>query len=109
MKSTRLLQALAPLLFLMAPQVHATCTNATAAGTFGFTTNGSLILPTGPIPVAAVGSITFDLNGNAIGSQDRSLGGAFARETINGTIAVNRDCTITIAANVYDSNGNLGL
>lgn len=92
---------------LLATGLHAACTGATAAGTFGFTTTGSLILPTGPAPVAAVGLITFDLNGNATGSQDRSVGGAFAHETITGTFTVNRDCTIIVVANVYDGSGNL--
>jgi hypothetical protein len=92
---------------LLATSLHAACTGATAAGTFGFTTTGTLILPTGPAPVAAVGLITFDLNGNATGSQDRSVGGAFAHETITGTFTVNRDCTIIVVANVYDSSGHL--
>ena len=92
---------------VLATSLHAACTGATAAGTFGFTTTGTLILPTGPAPVAAVGLITFDLNGNATGSQDRSVGGAFAHETLTGTLTVNRDCTISLLANVYDSSGNL--
>jgi len=41
------------------------------------------------------------------GSQDRSVGGAFAHETITGTLTVNRDCTILLVANVYDSSGSL--
>ncbi len=92
---------------LLATSLHAACTGATAAGTFGFTTTGTLILPTGPAAVAAVGLVSFDLNGNTTGSQDRSVGGAFAHETITGTLTVNRDCTISLLANVYDSSGNL--
>src|SRR5712671_640859 len=92
---------------LLATGLHAACTSATAAGSFGFTTTGTLILPTGPAPVAAVGLVTFDLSGNATGSQDRSVGGAFAHETLTGTLTVNRDCTISLVANVYDSSGNL--
>ena len=92
---------------LLATGLHAACTSATAAGTFGFTTTGTLILPTGPAPVAAVGLVTFDLNGNITGSQDRSVGGAFAHETITGTFTVNRDCTIIVVADVHDSSGNL--
>ena len=106
MKNTRILAMAALLLISVAPRVHAACTSATAAGTFGFTTTGTLILPSGPVPVGAVGSITFDLNGNAAGSQDRSLGGAFAHETLTGTLTVNRDCTISLLANVFDSSGN---
>ena len=35
------------------------------------------------------------------------MGGAFAHETLTGTLTVNRDCTISLVANVYDSSGNL--
>ena len=109
MKPARVFAVIGLFLLLAGPSLHAACTSATAAGTFGFTTTGILILPapTGPVPVGAVGSITFDLNGNAAGSQDRSLGGAFAHETLTGTLTVNRDCTISLLANVFDSSGNL--
>jgi hypothetical protein len=95
------------LFFLAAPGLYAACSGATAAGTFGFTTTGILILPTGPAPVAAVGLVSFDREGNAAGFQDRSVGGAFAHETITGTLTVNRDCSISLVANVYDSSGTL--
>ena len=99
--------AISLFLLLAASGLHAACTSATAAGSFGFTTTGILILPTGPAPVAAVGVVTFDPNGNATGSQDRSVGGIFAHETLTGTLTVNRDCTISLVANVYDSSGSL--
>jgi hypothetical protein len=94
-------------LLLVAPGLHAACTNSTLAGTFGFTTTGVLILPTGPVPVGAVGLITFDLSGNASGSQDRSVGGAFAHETLSGSFTITSNCTVSLVANVFDSNGNL--
>jgi hypothetical protein len=88
--------------------MHAGCTSGSLAGTFAFTTSGTLILPAlGPVPVAAAGSITFDVNGDASGSQDRSLGGEFAHETIVGNISVTRDCVLNFVANVYDTAGNL--
>jgi hypothetical protein len=95
------------LLLALLPNANAACTSATAAGRFGFTTTGTLFLPTGPAPVAAVGTITFDLDGNATGSQDRSVGGAFAHETITGKLTVNRDCTLVLNADVFDAGGNL--
>ena len=107
MKPTRVFAVIGLFLLLAGSSLHAACTSATAAGTFGFTTTGTLILPSGPVPVGAVGLITFDLNGNAAGSQDRSLGGAFAHETLTGTLTVNRDCTISLLANVFDSAGTL--
>ena len=109
MKPARVFAVIGLFLLLAGPSLHAACTSATAAGTFGFTTTGILILPapTGPVPVGAVGSITFQLNGDVSGSQDRSVGGAFAHETITGTLTVNPDCTISLLANVFDSSGNL--
>src|SRR5438876_11522203 len=107
MKPAKAFAAISFFLLLTATGLRAACTSATAAGTFGFTTTGTLILPTGPAPVAAVGVVSFDLNGNTTGSQDRSVGGAFAHETITGTLAVNRDCTISLLANVFDSSGTL--
>jgi hypothetical protein len=103
----RMLTAFAILLLMAAPRINAACTATTLAGTFGFTTSGVLILPTGPAPVAAVGLITFDLNGNVSGTQDRSVGGGFAHETISGTISITRDCVLNLVANVYDNSGNL--
>jgi len=107
MKLAKPFAAISLFLLLAASDLHAACTSATAVGTFGFTTTGTLILPTGPAPVAAVGLVTFNLNGNITGSQDRSVGGAFAHETLTGTFTVTRDCTIIAVANVYDSSGNL--
>jgi len=103
----RMLTAFAILLLTAAPRINAACTATTLAGTFGFTTSGVLILPTGPAPVAAVGLITFDLNGNVSGTQDRSVGGGFAHETISVTISITRDCVLNLVANVYDNSVNL--
>ena len=72
MKPASVFAAIGLFLLLAGPSLHAAC---------------------GAVPVGAVGSITFDLNGNAAGSQDRSLGGTFAHETL--------------LANVFDSSGTL--
>ena len=106
MKNRISVAALTVLALSLAPRLHAACTNAAAAGTFGFTVTGTLFLPA-PAPVGAVGTITFDLSGNATGSQDRSVGGAYAHELLTGTLTVNSDCTLSLLANVYDTSGNL--
>jgi len=62
MKLAKAFAAISLFLLLAASGLHAACSSATAVGTFGFTTTGTLILPTGPAPVAAVGLVTFDLN-----------------------------------------------
>ena len=83
------------------------CSNATSAGRWGFTTNGVLLLPTGPVPVTAVGHFVQDLHGNVEGSQVRSVGGGVAHETLTGTVTTNPDCTAKYTIDVYDDSGNL--
>lgn len=94
-------------LLSLAPNLHASCTNATVLGNWGFTGTGVIILPSGPVPVGAVGNVRFDLEGNISGSQDRSVGGGEAHETIAGTYAISGDCALSITANVYDDGGTL--
>jgi len=106
MKNSRICAIVAAVLLSVAPRVYAACSNATVAGRYGFTTTGTLFLP-GPAPVAAAGSITFDLNGSASGSQDRSVAGIFAHETIQGTYTINSHCALRLIADVYDDSGAL--
>src|SRR2546428_4622956 len=105
MKEKITFAALALFLLTLAPRVYAACSNSSAACSFGFTTSGTLFLP-GPAPVVAVGSISFDRDGRTTGSQDRSVAGDIAHETITGTLTVNRNCSLTLVANVFDVSGN---
>jgi hypothetical protein len=108
MKCRTLRSILALAVLSAAPCLHAACSNATLAGTFAFTTTGTLYLPNiGPVPVGAVGTITFDLEGNASGSQDRAVATGFAHESIKGTFTFSRDCRINLVANVYNEAGDL--
>jgi len=107
MKGKTTVATLALALLSFVPNVRAACTNASLLGNWGFTGNGVVILSTGVVPVAAVGSVHFDLEGSISGGQDRSLGGDQQHETISGTYRVTRDCTLTITANVYDDSGTL--
>ncbi len=102
---TTLLIAVAALCLSLAPaaQANQKCSNAKAAGTWGFTLAGTLILPTGPVPGAAVGRLSMDAAGNVSGTEARNVGGDFANETITGAWTVNSDCTGTLTANVYES------
>ena len=102
---TTLLIAVAALCLSLAPAAQAgqKCSNAKAAGTWGFTLAGTLILPTGPVPGAAVGRLSMDAAGNVSGTEARNVGGDFANETIIGAWTVNSDCTGTLTANVYES------
>jgi hypothetical protein len=106
MKSSGLFAVAILLVVSAAPQLHAACSNATVAGTWGFTTTGTLFVP-GPAPVGAAGMITYKLDGTVRGSQDRSVDGIFAHETIQGTYTISADCALRLVANVYDAGGNL--
>ena len=79
------------------------CSTAKAAGNWGFTLTGALLLPPGAVPVGAVGTLTVDAAGNISGTEARTVGGGFANETITGTWAVNSDCTATGTVKVYES------
>lgn len=87
----------------------ARCSAVSAAGDWGFTITGPIILPApvGAVPVAAAGKFKQDASGNVQGSEDRSLGGAFDHETLKGTVVVKSDCTAKYTFEVFDSAGNL--
>lgn len=84
----------------------APCSMAGAAGKYGFTLSGVVILPTGAVPIAAVGKAVLDASGNASGTEARSVGGGYADETFTGTFTVNADCTGTTTLQFFQS-GNL--
>jgi len=84
-----------------------TCSNRGVAGQWGHTFTGTLILPTGPVPVAAVGTVTFEATGNISGAQTSSLGGKVGEDTIKGSVTVNSDCSGMLTVNIYDQSGNL--
>ena len=107
MKNKMTLAVLGISLLSFGTDVHAVCSNAIVVGGWGFTGTGVIILPTGPVPVAAVGTAQFDPEGNISGSQDRSLGGDSQHETFSGTYSITRSCALTITTNVYDDAGNL--
>ncbi len=87
-----------------APSAHArSCSLAGSAGKYGFTLTGVVILPTGPVPLAAVGRAVLDAAGNVTGTEARSLGGGFADETFTGSYTVNPDCTGTTTLNFFVS------
>jgi hypothetical protein len=80
------------------------CSTAKAAGDWGATLTGTLLLPTGPVPLAAVVRAAFDAHGNITkATEARNLGGDFANETITGAWTVSSDCTGTLKINAYES------
>ncbi len=79
------------------------CSMRSGAGNYGFTLTGVVILPTGAVPIAAVGRATVDADGGVSGTESRTVGDGFAEETLAGTFVVNPDCTGTITLKFYES------
>ena len=89
---------------LGAPAAQAAqCSQGGTAGAYGFTLSGIVILPTGAVPIAAVGRAVLDAAGNVSGTESRSVGGGFADETFTGTYSVNADCTGTTTIRFYEA------
>jgi hypothetical protein len=91
------------------PVVHAGsptgCSTESVAGNWGFTLNGTLILPTGLVPAAGVARGIFDAQGNITSgaTEARNVGGGFANETVTGSWIVKPDCTGTLTIYAYES------
>jgi hypothetical protein len=79
------------------------CTLASVAGSFGFSYNGVGILPSGAVPVGAVGNYNSDNGGNFVGTEINSLGGSATFQTIAGKLTVSHDCSGTLVAKVYEA------
>jgi len=78
------------------------CSVANVAGTYGFTASGTLILPVGPVPLGAAGTVSLHSDGTVSGKEFRSVGGQFATETIGpGSWSVDSDCTGKLTAEVF--------
>jgi hypothetical protein len=80
------------------------CSNATVAGKWGFTTNGTVV---GIGPRDSLGVFTLDGAGNLVnGKATASLNGSVTDETFTGTYSVNPDCTGKLAIAISDLSGN---
>jgi hypothetical protein len=101
MRNKGVFAVLTVFLLAIVPSLHAVaCSNADAAGKWGFTTNGTI---PGIGPVGAVGRFSQDTAGNLVGIQTRSLNGSIADESLTGNVTVNPDCTATVTINVFES------
>jgi hypothetical protein len=80
------------------------CSNASVAGKWGFTTNGTVV---GIGPRDSLGIFTLDVAGNLLnGKATSSLNGSITDETFSGTFSVNPDCTGKLAIQIFDLSGN---
>ena len=92
----------------LAPEARAQdergCSNASVAGKWGFTTNGTVV---GIGPRASLGIFTLDAAGNLLnGKATASLNGSVTSEAFSGTYTVNPDCTCKFAIQIFDLSGN---
>jgi hypothetical protein len=71
------------------------CSNASLEGSFGFTNTGTNIALPPPLagPIAQIGRQTFDGRGSTDAIATLSANGNIFRVTVQGTYAVNPDCT----------------
>jgi hypothetical protein len=80
------------------------CSNASVAGKWGFTTNGTVV---GIGPRDSLGIFTLDKAGNLLnGKATSSLNGSVTDETFSGTYSVNPDCTGKLTIQIFDLSGN---
>jgi hypothetical protein len=80
------------------------CSNASVAGKWGFTANGTVV---GIGPRDSLGIFTLDGAGNLVNAKaTSSLNGSITDETFSGTYTVNPDCTGKVVAELFDLSGN---
>jgi hypothetical protein len=105
-RSMLVILSIATVCISMAPAVQAqdkSCSTAKAAGEWGFTLSGT-ILVSPPVPAAAVVRASIDTQGNATSAtESRNVGGGFANETLTASWAINSDCTGTLTVNAYEA------
>ena len=71
------------------------CSNGTLRGSYGFSFTGEAPGEVGNVPVAGVGRVTYDGNGNFEAKQTISFGGSSFSFKFRGTYSVDADCTGT--------------
>ena len=96
--------------FVQADDDAPQCSTTTLKGSFGYTGMGSIVSGASILPIAFVGTITFDGQGNATFSHVLSRDGVIIPVgPIYTTYTVNPDCTGTLTAFnghlVVDDNG----
>jgi len=70
------------------------CSMAKVSGSYGYTTSGFVLAPSGSfVPAAAAGRIHFNAERNVSGTQTRVVDGSALAETYTWTYTVNPDCT----------------
>jgi len=91
----------------VAPAQDGFCSSNAAAGTWGYTEIGTLILPTGAVPFAAVGTGAIDADGNFSGNQNSGAGASASPNVVKATVTANSDCTGTMKVDIYDASGTI--
>jgi hypothetical protein len=85
--------------FALVAQAHE-CRLSDTAGRYGYTSTGSIVNP--PVGLfTAVGRVQFTDTGTFAGAQTTSIAGNLVDETVQGTYAVNPDCTGSAIVYVY--------
>ena len=104
MISKRIFAVLTLFFLAVAPNLHATCSNASLKGTYGYSAQGfteapANVSPAGFVPFAQTGLSAFDGKGNILSgtftfATTTAAGGVFSG-TFTGTYSVGADCSGT--------------
>jgi hypothetical protein len=86
------------------------CSQKTLNGRFGFVTQGTVLVTSPQLPLASVGVVTFDGEGNFTGTYSQSIGGATATGLkIEGTYQVHADCTLSATLSIPNVAHRVGV
>jgi hypothetical protein len=87
------------------------CGDTSLRGSFGFTSAGTLLALPAPLagPFAEIGRQTFDGKGNTEATATLSANGNIVRVSVQGTYAVNPDCTGSMALYVLPFGSTVNL
>jgi hypothetical protein len=102
-----LLISLATVSIGLAPAAQAATLNRNNGRELGSNSDRHVDSANRPGSSGAVVNATLDLQGNATGTEGRSVGGQYADETFSGNVTVKEDCTGTATLKFYGAAGEL--
>lgn len=100
-RTTFILLSVGALWITLAQPAQAGCSQAQAAGQWGFSYSGTVLTPSAAVPIAAAGRFSQDSSGNVSGTETVNLGGNASDDVFKGKLTLGSNCTWVLVANVY--------
>lgn len=101
--TTLMLLSVGALWIALAPSAVAACSQTQAAGQWGFSYSGTVLTPSGAVPIASAGRFSQDSSGNVSGTETVNLGGNASDDVITGKLTVGAHCTFLLVASIYQN------